>query len=328
MEQKISVIVPVYKVEKELPRCVDSILRQTYPNLQILLVDDGSPDRCGEICDAYAAAHENVQVIHKENGGLSDARNAGIERADGNYLMFVDSDDYIEPDMAEKLYRALQSAGADMSVCNFQYDCTLCPEEAKQYPNDLPIADGVLSGREILTEEMFVGSGVWFITAWNKLYGRKLFDSVRFPVGKLNEDEFVCHEILLQCEKVACVHDALYHYVVRPGSIMRSDFSPRRFDAAQAAFLRAQELARRGFPALAVCRTLERGLTLFKVFFASSMARDRACRKRYRRLLRLCRRTAFRFMFAPGLPGRYRVIFILKTLSPYLCWRFMQKRSA
>lgn len=326
MDALISVIVPVYKVEKELPRCVDSILRQTYPHLQIILVDDGSPDGCGAICDAYAAAHENVQVIHKENGGLSDARNAGIEHADGDYLMFIDSDDYIEPDMAEKLYRALQSADADMSICNYLHDCA--PNEAQSYPNDLPIADGVLSGREILAEQVFVGSGVWFIIVCNKLYSKKLFDEIRFPVGKLNEDEFVFHRIMLQCERVACVHDALYHYVIRPGSIMRSDFSSRRFDAAEAAFLRAEELARLEFPSLAVCRTLERGIALFKVYYASADYLDAGCRKRYRTLLRRCRKAAFRYYFAPGLPAVYRAIFILKTCAPHLCWKLMRKRSA
>ena len=326
MEEKISVIVPVYKVEKELPRCVDSILRQTYPALQIILVDDGSPDGCGALCDAYAAAHENVQVIHKENGGLSDARNAGIEQADGDYLMFIDSDDYIEPDMVEKLYCALQNVGAQMSVCNFQYDCTAVPDEAASYPSDLPIADGVLSGREILSDQVFVGSGEWYIVAWNKLYEKKLFDRVRFPVGKLNEDEFVFHEIMLQCKKVACVHDALYHYVVRPGSIMRTEYSVRRFDAVEASFLRAEELKHCGFSAPAVCRTLERGLNLFHSFFASSMLWNAACRRRYRRLLRRCRRTALRYAFAPTLSCYYRVLLLVRSCVPYLYWKYKQLR--
>ena len=149
---------------------------------------------------------------------------------------------------------------------------------------------------------------------------------MRFPVGKLNEDEFVFHIIMMQSEKVACVHDALYHYVIRPGSIMRTEYSVRRFDAAEASILRAQALAEQGYSALAVCRTLERGLGLFKDFYASSMYTDAVCRKRYRALLRVCRHMAFRYYFTPGLPAKYRMIFILKSLMPHLCWTIIQKR--
>lgn len=325
--ERISVIVPIYNVEAELPRCVDSIRSQTYTDLQIVLIDDGSTDGCSRLCDAYAAEDSRVRVVHQEHKGVSDARNVGVDTADGTYIMFVDSDDYIEPDMAEKLFCALQKADADMSMCSFQYDCTAVPDQADRFPTELPIEDGVLSGRQIMTEKMFIGSGVWYVTLWNKLYRRHLFDRVRFPVGKVNEDEFAFHAIMLQCEKVACIRDVLYHYVIRPGSIMHSSFYIQRFDGAEAVFQRAELFADQGFPALDVCRTLERGLTIFKPYYASSMTRDAACRKRYRSLLRRFRRMAVRYIFATGLPIQYRVIFILKTISPYLCWRIMRNRS-
>lgn len=329
MDDRISVIVPVYQVEKQLPRCVDSLLSQTYPNLQIVLVDDGSPDRCGDICDAYAAAHENVRVVHKKNGGLSDARNAGIEHADGEYLMFVDSDDWIEPDMAEKLYRALRDAGADLSICNFQYDCTAVPDETENYPNDLPVPDGVTSGREILTEKVFVGFGACYTIVCNKLYSGKLFDRVRFPVGKLNEDEFVFHEILLQCDRVACVHDALYHYVIRPGSIMRSAFYIRRLDGAEAFLRRAQVYQNLGFPKQTVAATLERSVYVLNLIYGSAQHwKDKACRRRYRELLRLFRRLAPSCFFAPSVPRNVRVFLFVKCVAPHWSWMLAHGKEA
>ena len=117
----VSVIVPIYNVEKYLRKCVDSILNQTYKNLEIILVDDGSPDNCGNICDEYALSDSRIRIIHKKNGGLSDARNAGLDIARGNYILFVDSDDYIDETMVEKLYEALEKEKAEMSLCSFVY---------------------------------------------------------------------------------------------------------------------------------------------------------------------------------------------------------------
>lgn len=323
MDALISVIVPVYKVEKELPRCVDSILRQTYPHLQIILVDDGSPDGCGAICDAYAAAHENVQVIHKENGGLSDARNAGIEHADGDYLMFVDSDDYIEPDMAEKLYRALQSADADMSICNFRYDCSDLAD-SEGYKDLFVIPDAVLSGREIAVRRAAENDTGYWVIACNKLYSKRLFDNVRFPVGKQHEDEFVFHHVLLQCERVACVHDALYHYVIRDGSIMRATYSVRRLDGVQASMERARDYLTAGLPTQTVCQTLMAGMYLLNTIYTSpDYWKDRTWRARYRELLRLFRRLAPRVFLKRGVGRRERAYLFLKWIAPHLSWRMM-----
>ena len=220
--EKVSIIIPVYKVEQYLDHCVESALRQTYPNFEVILVDDGSPDRCGAMCDDWAKRSPLVRVIHQENGGLADARNTGIDAATGEYLAFIDSDDYITPDMVQKLYDALTACNAEMSICNFlrvYEDGTLVPE----LENGLPIRDEVLSGLEIISKIHIPGKGWgfgWYYTmAWNKLYKKNLFSKVRFPKGKLCEDVFVAHYLFEQCNKVACISDVCYYYLLRSGSI-------------------------------------------------------------------------------------------------------------
>lgn len=220
MSDLISIIVPVYNVEQYLSRCIDSIIDQTYTNLEIILVDDGSPDRCGEMCEEYAARDKRIKVIHKENGGLSEARNAGIDASSGKYLMFVDSDDYIAPDMVKKLYDALVAADADMSICNFKYIWENADEEDKSFNQNLPIKDEITSSGEVLSHSLFEPKSWFWIVSWNKLYKYELFDNIRFPKGKIHEDEFIAHRIFYKCKRIAGVSGQLYFYWQRKGSIM------------------------------------------------------------------------------------------------------------
>ena len=241
---KISVIIPVYNVEKYLDRCIESVVNQTYKNLEIILVDDGSPENCPQICDEWTKKDDRIIVVHKKNGGLSDARNKGIDIASGTYICFVDSDDYISENMIEKLYNVLTEANAEISICNFRYvdesgnDCT----DKKLFSNDnLPITDNVLSSFDILADKMFEPKNWYWVVAWNKLYKKELFDDIRYPVGKIHEDEYVIHKILIKCHNVACVSDMLYYYVQRNDSIMKSTkTNPRRIDYIEAYLLRAK----------------------------------------------------------------------------------------
>ncbi len=238
---EISVIVPVYKVEKYVSKCIDSIMAQTFEDIEIILVDDGSPDNCGKICDAYAEKDSRIRVIHKENGGLSDARNAGIDAARGGYISFVDSDDYIAPDMMEKLYNAINSSDADMSICNYLY----VDENGNEvYDNDnLPIKDEVVSGVEILTNKMLEHKGWYWVISCCKLYKKEIFSGLRFIREKQHEDEFIIHEVLVRCGKVAGVSDALYYYVQREGSIMnKRETSVKILDAVEAMMNRIELL--------------------------------------------------------------------------------------
>lgn len=227
MMPTISVIVPVYKVEPYLRQCVDSILGQTFRNFELILVDDGSPDGCPAICDEYAQHDSRVRVIHKENGGLSSARNAGLDVARGEYIAFVDSDDWIDPNYLEHLLFALQSDHADMAMCSVE----------KFWDNPQRIEQYLLS-RELLSHDSAISlmtMGIWYhMIACNKLYRKPLFSDIRFPVGYLHEDEAVIHRILAKCQLVAIVKEPVYHYRQNANSIMHQSFQIQKSDKLSA----------------------------------------------------------------------------------------------
>ena len=228
MNSLISVIIPVYKVEAYLAACVESVLAQTYQNFELILVDDGSPDNCPQMCDAFATRDSRIRVIHKENGGLSSARNAGIDIAKGEYLAFLDSDDLWSPLFLERLYGAIQETGADFSVCLFQRFC-----------NDPPEGLPVTAETESLTQRQafecfFNERNENMVVAPNKLYCRHLFDAVRYPVGQIHEDEAVIHEIIGGAKNVAWVAEAHYYYRQAPDSITTAKFSLKRLDETYA----------------------------------------------------------------------------------------------
>ncbi len=211
-EPKISVIVPVYKVEQYLRKCLDSIVNQTYRNLEIILVDDGSPDGCGEICDEYAGRDERIQVIHKANGGVSSARNEGLAAATGGWIGWVDPDDWTEPAMFETLLWAVMETGADISVCGHW----------EEYKNRTDASGWPV--RQIMNTEQALGelleNGRMKNLLWDRLFRRALFDNIRFPEGRTYEDIAVMHWLFLRAEKVVCLPDILYHYRQREGSIV------------------------------------------------------------------------------------------------------------
>ena len=209
----ISIIVPIYKVEKYLSKCIDSILSQTFTDFELILVDDGSPDSCGKLCDEYALKDNRIKVIHKENGGLSDARNAGIKVAKGKYLGFVDSDDYIAPDMYELLYRLLTESNAEIAVC----DAVLVDEETEaNYTESTELY--VLEREKALQEMIF--KRLFAVNAWNKLYKRELFSNILYPKGMLYEDLATTYKLIDKTQRVVYTPAKKYAYVQRQGSIM------------------------------------------------------------------------------------------------------------
>ena len=227
---QVSIIVPVYQVETYLRQCIDSILAQTFTDFELILVDDGSKDKSGEICEEYAGKDGRVRVIHKENGGLSDARNAGLEQAAGEYFMFVDSDDYIAPTMIERLYNSIQSESADIAACNFCY--VFDKKEKKDFSTAMEAE--VLQGSEIFYYRKNDRSyGFWTI-ACNKLYKRETFRNVRFRFGKYHEDEFWANDIYQLEIRVATIPECLYYYRQRDNSIMGKESIARNLDILEA----------------------------------------------------------------------------------------------
>lgn len=225
MRPLITVIVPVYNVERYLKKCVDSILEQTYSNIEILLVDDGSTDSSGIICDKYSTLDNRIQVFHKKNGGLSDARNVGIQHMNGEYVVFIDSDDTIKNNYIEYLYNLLEKNNADIAMCNFEYireDGTLInnPQntgEVLNYSQKDALSE-LLNGKRINT------------SASMKLYKSILFSDVRYPVGKLYEDIGTTYKLFLKTDHFVYGDNALYVYLCRKGSITKNVFSEKKLD--------------------------------------------------------------------------------------------------
>lgn len=218
MEQLVSIIVPIYKVEEYLPACVESILNQTHRALQIILVDDGSPDRCGELCDGYGRLDPRITVIHKENGGLSDARNAGMAIATGEFLMFVDSDDLLPADAVEVLLRLALEKDAPLVIgANARF------ENAPVMPDDSTFSSHVLSKTEAM-EDMFYNG----CAAWARLYRKELHEGILFPCGEINEDEAIVLHLLERCQQVVKTDKIVYHYRCREESITTTDFSQKK----------------------------------------------------------------------------------------------------
>ena len=211
----ISIIIPVYKVEKYLEKCIQSVINQTYENLQIILVDDGSPDNCGKICDEYAQKDHRIEVIHKSNGGLSDARNKGLEIAKGEYIGFVDSDDYIEADMYEVLYNLLKQYNADVSICNF-YTVSQGKISIKNADNGINEYNRIEILKEVLLDNNIQSY------AWNKLYKKELFDEIKYPIGKKYEDIGTTFYLLEKCNKVVVTGKSEYYYINRQDSIVNN----------------------------------------------------------------------------------------------------------
>lgn len=242
---KVSVIVPIYQVEDYLSRCLDSIMNQTFTDFECILVNDGSKDRSKEIAERYVSIDHRFVLINKKNGGLSSARNAGIEKANGQYLCFVDSDDCLHSRYLEHLYFMISKSDSDMSICgfkSFEFD-----KETDVY------ADAKLS-YEVKDQDIIyslVGERrLDFIVAWNKMYRRDLFDSIRYPEGKLHEDEFIAHELLRRAKRVAFTSLPLYFYFQRSDSIMGKKFSIRNLDALEAFEQRVQKSVEWHFPKL------------------------------------------------------------------------------
>lgn len=211
----ISIIIPVYKVEKYLEKCIESVLKQTYTNLQIILVDDGSPDNCGKICDEYAKKDPRIEVIHKVNGGLSDARNVGIAKAKGKYIGFVDSDDYIKEDMYEILINLIKEYDADVSICNL-YDVI----DGKEYIRNNENGIQEYSRLEIL-KEVLLDKNIQSY-AWNKLYKKELFDEIKYPIGKKYEDIGTTFYVFEKCNKIVVTSEPEYYYLKRSDSLVNN----------------------------------------------------------------------------------------------------------
>lgn len=226
---EISIVVPVYNVERYLNRCISSILKQTFTDFELILIDDGSKDYSASICDEYKEKDSRIKVIHQENAGLSAARNKGIEVSNGKYITFIDSDDFIHPNMLEVLYINIVNFDADIAMCDHHrvYENKEVPREFCE--NNITLYTNLEAVRKIVEK-----SEERMIVAWGKLYKQNLFSDIRYPVGKYHEDEFVTYKLLYKSDRIASTDAKLYYYLQRSNSITGSTYNIKRLEKLEA----------------------------------------------------------------------------------------------
>lgn len=243
--EKISVIIPVYNVERYIGRCIESVINQTYSNIEIILVDDGSPDHCPELCDEFAQKDSRIKVIHKKNGGQSSARNAGIECAQGEYIFFLDSDDYLKENALEVLYNSLISSNtAKVAICGISFVKGFESQEIDQCTiSDLEIWSESQYWTHYFSEDTYL----YCIALWNKLYAREIFDELRFPEGRISEDEATAHLIMGKATQCVCLSECLYNYCQRNDSETGRKYNIRLLDSVDAYLERTEYLIEKGY---------------------------------------------------------------------------------
>lgn len=279
---KVSIIVPVYKTERYLNRCIDSILAQTFTDFEIILVDDGSPDKSGEICEEYAKKDKRIIVIHKKNGGLSDARNFGLDVAQGEFIGFVDSDDYIENDMYEKLIVACERNNSKISMCG-RYNVFVEELRPLFAFEGHKIWDSKKAIENLLTWDNIDSS------ACDKLFSKDLFKQIRFPVGKYNEDISIIAQIIHNAGKVVHIGDAKYYYFHRSNSITTEQFSERKLDLLEAN-QKVVDLVNNNFPELT---KKAESFQLNGIIYLTGLLQNNHCRNIYREAYDMMSRKLF-----------------------------------
>lgn len=229
---KISVIVPIYNVEKYLPRCIESIINQSYQELEIILVNDGSTDNGPQICDDYALRDPRIVVIHKKNEGLSEARNSGVKYATGKFITFVDSDDYISEVMCETLFGLMYKNNAEIVECKYK---KIYEDKKNRFnESDLKFPNITIFNTKESLKTLMENSDKISQTVWGKLYKKDLISEILFPYGVINEDEYWTYQILGKSKKLVVTDEVLYFYVQREGSIMNKNYSLKRLDCIEA----------------------------------------------------------------------------------------------
>ena len=222
---KVSIIVPIFQVEKYLGECIESLINQSYKNLEIILVDDGAQDNCPFICNKWSKKDSRIKVIHKKNGGLSDARNAGLDIATGDYIIFVDSDDYVNKRFIEKLLRTAVKNNVMIVQCGY-LQVTDSGEILKKVTHGNSY---FLNSKKMITE-LKTDNCIENTVVWNKIYKRELFKEIRFPYGKINEDEYTTYKLLDLAKNIYIINEPLYYYRYNHNSIMGKKFNLKRLD--------------------------------------------------------------------------------------------------
>lgn len=304
----ISVIIPVYNVKPYLDECVQSVIKQTYHDYEVILVDDGSTDGSGKICDDYAKSHSKIKVIHKSNGGLSDARNYGIKASSGEYITFLDSDDYILPDTLKYLSQLMDETNSDLVTCQ-TFRVNEDNGEIYSKYKSINLATIIIDGTENCMHNFLSGRIIDTI-ACAKLYKRSYFNDISFPVGKFHEDVFTTYKLIAKCKKIAIGAKAFYAYRIRKSSITQSTFSPKHLDAIEGTLQRLAFVENK-FPTL-------RNLAINGVIYAANhcILRMSKSQGNYKEFIKMLQ-PLYRTFFLDYLKGNAR---IMSKFFACLCW--------
>ena len=316
MEPKISVVIPVYNVEKYLPLCINSILSQTYKNLEIILVDDGSPDGCPALCDSFAQKDSRICVVHKQNGGISDARNAGISAATGEYISFVDPDDYVESDYIEYLYSLIKKYDCKMSLCQhtvkFKGGNEIC------YGKD---GDALLTSKECLERMLY--NDVIDTSCWAKLFSADIAKKFSYPKGKLFEDIGTVYKLFIESQNIACGWQSKYFYIMRPKSIVHCDFNPHKLDLLEMTDSMANDV-RATFPDLEKAVLRRQVYARFSTLNQMLRVKEKKYKKIRKEIIKYIRANQKAILSDPKIPRRDRVaVFMLNR--GFIFYKFVLK---
>ncbi|SFD66849.1 Glycosyltransferase involved in cell wall bisynthesis [Lentibacillus persicus] len=311
---EISIIVPVYNLERLLPRCVDSILAQTFTDFELILVNDGSSDGTGKLCNAYARADNRVKVVHKENGGVASARNAGLNIAKGRYIGFADNDDLLNQYMFEVLYDIAVAHSSDIVICNYVEVDEDASCDTKTYEDNYQVRH--FDHIEAL-HQLYTANYITFVVPWNKLYKRYLFDNIRFEEGNINDDETVAHKLFYQSGKTTFVQTGLYYYIQRKGSLMHSPFKVNQLDAVYAlkqreVFFRKKK--ERTLHQKALKHYMEKFFWYYFLAKSSSQETETALKK----LKRTFNRSLIHLLKSTEISGKQKIMCVVFSISPVL----------
>lgn len=318
LDKKVSVIVPIYNTEAYLERCVDSLLAQTHINLEIILVNDGSTDCSPIICDRYATQDARVKVVHKPNGGLSSARNAGLDVASGEYIGFVDSDDYVSADMYRLLAECLDTSACDIANAMF----VRVDEEGKTYPSRVPHDSNEIISSESFVRELMLHTGD--VSVCTKLFRREMFSGVRFVEGKLNEDLLFMIEIFSKAKEIAFIGHVGYYYFVRSGSTS-SGYGKAVIDMVENS-LHAKAAVDKHFPMLkkeAIRFALYQHMAYLLLVPRKEARKDNAV---YKNALAYLRKNALQSVRNPYLTGKNKLTILLQTVFSRLLAEINRKK--
>lgn len=303
---KVTIIVPVYNVAKYLPHCAQSLVKQNYPKLEILLVNDGSTDESAKLCNSLAASDKRIRVIHKENGGLSDARNAGLDKAKGDWILFVDGDDYLAPDAVSLL---MEQAQPDVDFVQFLYHETedthwLPDPEQKAQPE-------ICTDNSRMWHKLYELGGV-AASSCTKLWNKRIFETARFLKGILHEDEELLNRVLSDCTKVVYTQLELYGYVMRQGSIVRSVVKPKQLDIFTVMEQRVEVLQKLGYEDLVTETRSRMFLNALLLFLKAKGSKMKELEKELKQLL-----LSFSKYPDLNLQGQYRLVYRCTRIFPW-----------